>query len=278
METYQGENIVGCYVSEKFDGVQGAWDGQTMRTRTGNAICLPEWVANQLPDYPLVGELWAGRGNFDHIRALVQKKKPADSDWSGVNYMVFGGRISVPGFAINVKQERLASKKQLNRFYDEVLDGGGEGVVITDVNGWMVKKKPLNDADGEVVDYIPGTGRNSGMVGSLVLKLENGRMLKVGGLNDELRRKPPAFGTIIKFQYQGKTSSGLPRGARFLAIRAEQKPSDEISHDRAVVTNTWRPGDKGTKKLMKQYPGLTAVRRYKMPDGTIKKTVEIEVE
>jgi DNA ligase 1 len=278
METYKGQGVKGCYASEKYDGVQGQWDGSKMTTRTGKIINLPERLRAKLPKTRLVGELWAGRGRFDYVSAVVRKARATDAEWEGIKFMAFDGVAPTDNDFVNtVEQMRIWSTRDMEGFYDHVINAGGEGIVITDGNGWTAKKKPFADSDAEVVGYVKGTGRNHGIVGSLVVKLKNGRIFNLGGLTDALRITPPQVGSIVKFRYEGETNTGLPRFAKYAGERAE----DEMSEDpetKPVITNTWRPGDKGTKKLMEKYPGLIAVRRYKMPDGTIKKTVEIEVE
>jgi ATP-dependent DNA ligase len=167
----------------------------------------------------------------------------------------------------------------MENYYKHIINAGGEGIIITNGNGWTVKRKPYTDADAIAVGYVKGTGRNQGLTGSLTVRLKNGQAFNLGGLSDALRKNPPKIGSIVKFRYEGETNKGLPRFAKFTGIRAEETiPEAEPESERPVITNTWRPGDKGTKKLMEKYPNLIAVRRYRMPDGTIKKTVEIEIE
>jgi len=87
----------------------------------------------------------------------------------------------------------------------------------------LLKVKSVQDSEGVVIAYIPGEGRLQGMTGSLLLRLDDGREIRVGsGLNDTLRHTPPALGTRITFAYNGLTSSGLPRFARFLRIRPDE--------------------------------------------------------
>jgi DNA ligase 1 len=277
MKNYTGQDTKGCYASEKYDGVQGQWDGKVMKTRTGSIINLPAFLMAKLPKTKLTGELWAGRGKFDQVSAIVRKARATDAEWEGIKFMVFDGATPIDNdFVTTVEQMLIWSNKDMENYYKHVIKAGGEGIVITNGNGWTVKKKPFTDQDAEVIGYVKGTGRNQGLTGSLTVKLKNGQAFNLGGLTDALRKNPPKIGSIVKFRYEGETSTGLPRFAKFTGIRAEETIPE--SDERPVITNTWRPGDKGTKKLMEKYPNLIAVRRYRMPDGTIKKTVEIEIE
>lgn len=81
-ETYQvGIDISEYWYSEKLDGIRAYWTGQHLVTRNGNRIYAPAWFTDPLPDYPLDGELWAGRGNFHLVQQTVLDKTPVDKAW-----------------------------------------------------------------------------------------------------------------------------------------------------------------------------------------------------
>jgi DNA ligase-1 len=77
------------WVSEKYDGVRGYWDGTKLLTRAGNTIHAPEWFTRGWPDTPLDGELWAGRGQFERVTATVRDIDPDDIAWRRIRFMVF---------------------------------------------------------------------------------------------------------------------------------------------------------------------------------------------
>ncbi len=62
-------DVAHYWVSEKLDGVRAIWDGKTLRFRSGNPVPAPEWLTAALPQRPLDGELWLGRGKFDQPSA-----------------------------------------------------------------------------------------------------------------------------------------------------------------------------------------------------------------
>lgn len=211
MKTITHKNVVGLTMSEKFDGVQGNWDGRIMRTRTDNQINIPALWAKRLPVRMCKGELWAGRGQFETVKGAVCSNDFGDC-WSKIKFLPFD----------EIPQIRIRSKKHMERFYKDIVANGGEGIVITDEFGNHFKKTPVSDDDGELVGFSEGKGRNSGKIGAFILKLRNGKILRLSaGLSDNLRIKPPAVGTIIKFKSTGLTSKGLPRFASFVSIRAE---------------------------------------------------------
>lgn len=225
METYHNQNIINCQMSEKFDGVQGVWDGKIMCTRTGNVIHAPGWWTATLPNIPLKGELWLGRGRLDETSAIMRSKKNNNPKWHQVRYMVFDSRQTIEDlgpYAMEVEQIRITKMSQFKAFYARILRVGGEGVVMRYPDGYRLKCKPVEDSDGKLTGFKSGTGCNLGLIGSFILLLRNGRELKLGGIDGDLRLNPPSLGSIIKFRFQGFTSSGLPRHAMFAGIRAEQ--------------------------------------------------------
>lgn len=55
------------WVSEKYDGIRGYWDGVQLLTRGGNRIHAPQWFVAGWPRTALDGELWIGRGQFEAV-------------------------------------------------------------------------------------------------------------------------------------------------------------------------------------------------------------------
>jgi hypothetical protein len=104
--------LAGQYMSEKLDGFRFFWDGGVSRgmvtstvpyantakdkkeTRaTGlwsqncKVIYAPEWFLNNLPPFPLDGEIWGGRGNFQ-ATISIGKTQDFTGDWTQVKCMV----------------------------------------------------------------------------------------------------------------------------------------------------------------------------------------------
>jgi DNA ligase 1 len=234
-------------VSEKLDGVRAWWDGEQLRTRSGYVIPAPDWFLQVLPrDVALDGELWIGHGTFDRISALVRSAVADDEGWKAVRFMVFDlpdslapvedrlqvltaliSAINSP-FIQQVKQHELASPAELQQMLQSVTASGGEGLMLKRKGSlyqarrssdWM-KLKVREDAEAIVLGYTPGKGKYQGMVGALQVRSEDGRVFRIGsGLTDEMRRHPPAPGTRITYSFNGQTSRGLPRFARFVRVR-----------------------------------------------------------
>lgn len=109
-------NIAGWFLSEKLDGMRAYWDGGLSRgilasevpyankvkdyrlkvaptatglwSRTGKVIHAPHWWLDDLPNLPLDGELWMGRGCFQKLTSTVSRYD-GGSVWEHVKYCVF---------------------------------------------------------------------------------------------------------------------------------------------------------------------------------------------
>ena len=84
-----GIDLRDWWVSEKYDGVRAHWDGRQLRTRGGERIAAPAWFTAGWPALPMDGELWAGRGRFEHAQSAAAREQPDDAQWRALRYMVF---------------------------------------------------------------------------------------------------------------------------------------------------------------------------------------------
>lgn len=132
-------------------------------------------------------------------------------------------------------QERLGwdhytACNRINEFCEEILARGGEGVMLRKDNSYWVaqraktllKHKPFKTAEGRVVDYTDGVGRLEGMMGALVLRLDNGREFKLSGFTDEQRQGAKILypiGSMVEFKYRELSDDDIPKEARFMRRR-----------------------------------------------------------
>ena len=241
-------NPVNYLVSEKYDGVRAIWDGKTLRFRSGRTVGAPQWFIAKLPREPLDGELWLGRGRFESLSGIVRKTEPEDEEWRQIKYMIFElpeapgtfgerarrikeivARVNWPQL-IAVEQFRVTDRAALKRKLDEVVGGGGEGLMLhltdapysTGRSDVLLKLKPLQDTEAVVLEHIPGKGKYQGMLGALRVRSPEGKLFLIGtGFNDATRKNPPPVGTIITYTYRGLTKTGVPRFASYLRIHEE---------------------------------------------------------
>lgn len=245
----KGMPLEGYWVSEKLDGVRAYWTGERFLSRGGHEYRAPKWFTKGFPAHALDGELWMGRGRFAELSGAVRQVVPEDDDWREVRFMVFDlpdpeatfdqrlarlrvliERVGSPYLEL-VDQQRASTHENLMVQLEEVVDGGAEGLMLRlGSSGYqsgrsndLLKVKQYQDAEAVVVRHLPGKGKYEGLMGSLLVELENGRQFRIGsGFSDTERASPPEPGTTITFKYHGFTSTGLPRFASFLRIRSDE--------------------------------------------------------
>jgi len=236
------------WVSEKYDGVRAYWDGRQLLSRQGNIIRAPAWFTDVLSETPMDGELWIARGQFERLSGIVRRHSPDPDDWREIKYMVF----DLPGnkqifdhrlqaikqliVEINsphiqaVAQRKIASRARLMRELDEVVSQQGEGLMLRrgaslyagKRNEDLLKLKKYADAEAVVIEHLPGKGKFTGMLGSLLVETADRRRFRIGtGFSHLDRQNPPPIGALITYQYFGLTNTGLPRFASYLRVRMQ---------------------------------------------------------
>ena len=240
------------WISEKYDGVRAYWDGDHFISRQGNTYNAPFWFTEGLPDYPLDGELWLGRNQFDRLSGIVRKKVPIDSEWLQVRYMVFDMPKHSGSFdqRLNelsllkglsswidvVKQWKVKDEVMLLQQLDTFVAQGAEGLMLHDGRSFysvkrsndLIKLKPSLDSEAIVLSYVEGKGKYRGKMGALWVEavitnsdgIQMTKKFKIGsGFSDQDRENPPTIGSEITFKYSGLTSQGTPRFARYWRLR-----------------------------------------------------------
>ena len=248
-----GVDVSRYWISEKLDGVRGRWDGRRLWARSGAAIDPPAWFTAGWPGQPLDGELWIARGRFEAVSTLVRTPGSDDAGWRHVHFMVFdlpsdtgtfgervlhmralGARCRCAGLRV-IPQFRLHDRAQLDAKLEAIVSAGGEGLVLqrddahytVGRSDTLVKYKPYDDAEAQVVGYTPGSGKYAGQVGALVVRRPDGLRFRIGsGLGDHDRAHPPPIGSHVTYRYNGLTANGTPRFARFLRVRHDMPPPD----------------------------------------------------
>lgn len=111
------DSVAGYFGSEKLDGHCVFWDGGAtagmpasqvpwaniekdaryvtpptatgLWSRYGNVIHAPKEWTKTLPNFPLVGEAWMGRGLFQKTSSILKQLNPNYDDWKKIRFKVF---------------------------------------------------------------------------------------------------------------------------------------------------------------------------------------------
>lgn len=241
-------DVSGWLMSEKLDGIRGYWTGRELVSKNGNVFSPPAAFVRDLPPFPVEGEIWGGRGTFEQTVAIVKKEKPHNG-WLRLKLAIFDVPEAPGGFtqriakaekwfaahpssyAFVIRQTTLHDPAELQQQLAGIEKLGGEGLIVRKPDTIysagrsteILKVKNYQDSEAVVVGHLPGTGRNTGRLGSLLVELDDGRQCKIGGgFSDAERESPPPVGAVITFKYYGKYQSGLPKFPSFLRVRLDQ--------------------------------------------------------
>lgn len=241
---YKGQNIAGWAMSEKLDGVRAYWSGKQLISRQGHAFTPPAGYTAHFPPYPIDGELFSRRGQFEHISATVRS---GSADWRHIKLHVFDvpqaqgnlyRRLAVleswlkqhPQAPIKIiPQTSVKDNAHARSFLKQVEAAGGEGVMLRhpDIpyqsgrSDYLLKLKSRHDDECTVTRHYEGKGKYAGMVGALGCTNRHGEFRIGSGLKDADRANPPPVGSKVTYRYSGFTQKGTPRFATFVRVRKE---------------------------------------------------------
>ncbi|MFO7766249.1 MAG: DNA ligase [Pelovirga sp.] len=241
--------VAGWWMSEKLDGIRAYWDGSTLYSKNGTRLAPPPEFTADLPPFPLEGELWGGRNTFEQTASIVMRQQ-AHAGWLTLRLAVFDVPAASGPFHQRIKQADswfdqhpspyafvidqfvVENYAHLQQELKRIEGLGGEGLIVRDPDSayqggrspHILKVKQSYDAEATVIAHLPGQGRNSGRLGALLVKGDNGVEFRIGsGLSDAERDHPPAIGTVITYQYYGHYSSGIPKFPSYLRLRSDQE-------------------------------------------------------
>lgn len=222
------------------------WDGKQFLSRQGNRFFAPDWFISGLPTIPLDGELWVGRKRFQTTVGIV-RRQDAGRAWKNVKYVVFDApdtdrpfeeRRREIGRAVHadrcpyvcvLDQTPCGGIDHMQRELARIEALGGEGLMLRQPGSryqagrshTLLKVKRFHDAEGRVVEHLPGSGRHRGRLGALLVETIGGVRFSVGtGLTDAQRETPPVIGSVITYRFQELTDGGVPRFPSFVRVRA----------------------------------------------------------
>lgn len=265
-------DLVGWWMSEKLDGVRAWWDGKQFLSRLGNALLAPPWFTAGLPNYPLDGELWVARKEFQRCVSIVRRADGGEQ-WREVKYLVFDAPKTEGGFearvehvnalfgagqhqfAAPVEHLRCQGYHHLKTELARVEGLGGEGLMLRQpgskyVDGrsaTLLKVKTFHDAEGRVVAHEPGKGKHKDRLGALVCEMPDGTRFNVGtGFQDKERESPPPIGAIVTYRYQELTKDGVPRFPSYVGVALDKDAPTAPTTPTPAVTTSATPTEQAT--------------------------------
>lgn len=244
LEDYEDLDPAGWLESEKLDGLRGLFNGEQFISRQGNVFAAPDFFLTGIPQIPLDGELWTGRGKAEFQAAMsIVRSGNSGEAWKKVKFVVFDApahpgtfeqrlahlqSLQLPAHVVVHPHQVCDGRDGLTRRLQETAKAGGEGRMLRKPgsvyegrrSSSLLKVKPFQDAEAEVTAHVAGKGRLKGMLGGLIVKTSDGRVFNIGtGFTDADRRDPPPIGCTVTYRFAGCTADGLPKCVSFLRIR-----------------------------------------------------------
>ena len=238
---YQHQDVRGWAMSEKLDGVRAFWNGKELLSRNGHAFTPPTAFLRAFPPFPLDGELYSRRGQFEQISGAVRSSR---GDWSQIRLHVFDvphaqgnlyARLAVlqqwldthpQANIVPIAQHPVENFAQVQAYLREIEAGGGEGVMLRDPQAayqggrsdQLLKLKSEQDGECTVTAHHAGKGKYRGKLGALSCRNEYGEFRIGSGFSDTDRGHPPPIGTVITYRYRGFTARGVPRFPSYVRV------------------------------------------------------------
>ena len=114
------------------------------------------------------------------------------------------------------------------RIYDQYVYDGYEGAMVrmdaeyeNKRSNNLLKVKPTDDDEFEIIDVVEGEGNRSKMAGKVIVKMKDGRTFGCGmkgsvpQFEEALKNKQNYIGQIATIYYNGFTGKGIPNFAQF---------------------------------------------------------------
>lgn len=253
---YDGSIEFPIHSQPKLDGIRCIVSKKGMFTRNGKNIVSCPHIYKALaplfkenPNLVLDGELYNHelKHEFNTIVSLAKKTKPTQEDLDEserlIQYHVYDMYDAVSEFSIRsfmlrellpenesivkVNTQKCLNEKQLDALYESYLYAGYEGQMLrldkpyeNKRSGNLLKRKPSNSDEFELVDIKPGVGNYDGIAKIATLKMSDGRLFGAGiaGSQDRNRQilidKDKYIGNKTTVEYIGLTPDGIPRFGR----------------------------------------------------------------
>jgi DNA ligase-1 len=216
-------NLSGWYYCEKLDGVRAEWDGRRLWTRTGHRIDAPAaWLARLPQGLAISGELWLGRGRLGDVAGAVNAGGGCPL-WGQMRLVAFDLpelALSIPALARKMDDCHLdrvdfipvaggrVGRVDLEARLRQVVDGGGEGLVLRSPDGRIgLKYKLWRDAEATVLAAVPGKK-------SVRCRADNGAEFCLATYG-----RAVAAGARVTYKFTEILPSGKPRFPVFLEVR-----------------------------------------------------------
>lgn len=218
----------------------------------GTDIIIFEGYANGVPQPTISGWCRDTKAQHYEVGAYVHDALSLDEFWGTCEARPYEERsqeLSRIEFwqsyhhTFRVPQYFAYTWSEIDKAAERIWNVGGEGLVVRDPsvgylpgkrNETMMKVKKDISYDLKVLSLQEGTGKYTGMVGTLVCQFRDGKEVVVGtGLTDAQRKRwwseffyDEIVGKIVQIDAMSESTKGVLREPRFKGIRTDKTEGD----------------------------------------------------
>ena len=248
--------------SLKLDGVRAYWDckKKQLLSRNNKEFVIPKFLYNMLCaiNLSLDGEIFAGKGNFSTAISTCRKQKSMDpEEWRrNLTFQVFDlidtehdyaermnilrSKIPKDHNFIQIVAQNMIKDRSTDLFglLDKGCANGEEGIMLKKVSEpyehrrspYLLKMKQFHDTEMKVIDFIPGKGKHTGVLGAIMCRDKDGNTCKVGsGFSEEQRKNHPfKLNDWITIKYFERTKADKKTGNISYRFPTFLKRKDEL--------------------------------------------------
>lgn len=235
------ELVFPLLATPKLDGIRCILKDGQATTRSGNPIpndYIRETI-EAMSEQNLDGEITINGGGFAEAQRQVMSKS-GTPDFTYTIFDVFDDpdepysqRVQMHPACLQPTE--INNIEELLAYERQCLQAGFEGIILREPDGeyhcgrtssadqLMLKRKPLHDAEGTIVEALADHDRQQ--ISALTIALPQGACFRLGtGFTAAQRRelyqrRESLAGSCVTFSYQQWLKSGKPRFASFIGLR-----------------------------------------------------------
>ena len=260
----------GVWAEIKYDGFRSVHihnlDTSDILGRSGKEVINQEFYEkslkfnNELCGFFLDGEAWCPGLTFEEISSIMRtenKPLPKDfkfllfdtckvSEWQNEYSKTFLERRLerketakiYPEFYQEAEGKEVHTVQEIIDYYNEARERGFEGLILKYLDGRyenkrsknLLKVKPEDTIDAQIIDVFEGTGKFVGQLGGFIVKIEGfDEDVRVGGGFKDWQRtkywneRNSLVGKWIKIEFTERTQAGSLRHPRFKGFKTDRE-------------------------------------------------------
>lgn len=245
--------IFPAYIQPKLDGIRAIWKHKERKfiSRQNKPLAVPQHIIDTVSSAPfdLDGELLIKDLPLNKISGAVRLQNILNERKNSLYYTIFDTIVDSCSYterkfdlsnfcnavigSCPIRTDLIYDIYDIDRYHKEHLNLGYEGSIIRNNTPYefkrsfnLLKLKPRQRIECEIIGMLEGTGKYEGMLGALTVKTLQGKIFNVGtGFTDQGREyiwnSPVGTynGMYIIVEFRDYSEFGIPIEASFKGLK-----------------------------------------------------------